>query len=120
MKYSCDRQLVCRVSVDKILGLDGAKQCDFAAPRPRALRTSAKNCTNLPAMGDSDFDAPLTDVRLEVDVAKLERYLASTVPDLASAGNLRIRQFGAHRRQLRPPCASSPPEPSAAGCRGSR
>ena len=45
-------------------------------------------------MGDSDFDAPLTDVRLEVDVEKLERYLSGAVPELANASNLRIKQFG--------------------------
>ena len=45
-------------------------------------------------MGDSDFDAPLTDVRLEVDVEKLERYLCGAVPELANASNLRIKQFG--------------------------
>jgi aminoglycoside phosphotransferase (APT) family kinase protein len=40
-----------------------------------------------------DIDAPLSDVRLEVDMDKLTRYLTGTVPELASAGNLRVKQF---------------------------
>jgi aminoglycoside phosphotransferase (APT) family kinase protein len=41
-----------------------------------------------------DIDAPLSDVRLEIDVDKLHRYLAATMPELASSGNLRVKQFG--------------------------
>ena len=40
-----------------------------------------------------DIDAPLSDVRLEIDIDRLVRYLAGTVPELASAGNLRVKQF---------------------------
>ena len=46
-------------------------------------------------MADEEFDAPMSDVRLELDVAKLQRYLDSTVPELGSSSNLRIKQFGA-------------------------
>ena len=40
-------------------------------------------------MADEEFDAPMSDVRLELDVAKLQRYLDSTVPELGSSSNLR-------------------------------
>ena len=88
-------------------------------------------------MADSDFDAPLTDVRLEVDVSKLERYLSGAVPELAGAGNLRIKQFGLGTsnptyllwsesrpdnrfvvRRKPPGCARHPP-PVLHGCRAS-
>ena len=60
-------------------------------------------------MADEEFDAPMSDVRLELDVAKLQRYLDSTVPELGSSSNLRIKQFGALRN---PPLA--PPGGAAA------
>ena len=58
-------------------------------------------------MADEEFDAPMSDVRLELDVAKLQRYLDSTVPELGSSSNLRIKQFGALRN---PPLAPPPGE----------
>lgn len=46
------------------------------------------------AMADKDILADMGDVRLEIDLSKIEKYVASNVADFPASGSLRAKQFG--------------------------
>jgi len=45
-------------------------------------------------MADKDILADIGDVRLEIDLSKLEKYVAANAQDLPMSGSLRAKQFG--------------------------